>query len=78
MKDGDEKGATLDGSSGDDDYRRVKQKRQKLKEKKKRQKAKKAEAALGSAAWLEEDVLADIFNLPQHFGYSKYVEGMYG
>ena len=44
--DGDDKGPTPDGSSGDDDYRRVRSKRQKLKEKKKRQKAKKAEAAL--------------------------------
>jgi hypothetical protein len=44
--DGDEKGPTPDGSSGDDDYRRVRSKRQKLKEKKKRQKARKAEAAL--------------------------------
>lgn len=50
---GDEKGSgkgseaepAQDGSSGDDDYRQVKTKRQKLKEKKKRQKAKKAEAA---------------------------------
>ena len=41
----DEKGPTPDGSSGDDDYRQVKSKRQKLKEKKKRQKAKKKEAA---------------------------------
>jgi len=44
--DGDGKGPTPDGSSGDDDYRQVRSKRQKLKEKKKRQKAKKAEAAL--------------------------------
>ena len=44
-KETEEKGATPDGSSGEDDYRQVKSKRQKLKEKKKRQKAKKAEAA---------------------------------
>ena len=53
----DEKGLTQDGSSGDDDYRQVKSKRQKLKEKKKRQKAKKKEAApsrLGQAMFNEE------------------------
>ena len=43
--DEDEKGSIPDGSSGDDDYRQVRSKRQKLKEKKKRQKAKKKEDA---------------------------------
>jgi hypothetical protein len=51
-KDEDEKGPTPDGSSGDDDYRRVRSKRQKLKEKKKRQKAKKKEDALRPALLL--------------------------
>ena len=32
---------------------------------------------MGPAPWLEEDVLEDVFNLSQHFGYSKY-SGMYG
>jgi hypothetical protein len=50
--DEDEKGSIPDGSSGDDDYRQVRSKRQKLKEKKKRQKAKKAEAALRPALLL--------------------------
>jgi hypothetical protein len=53
--DGDEKGPTPDGSSGDDDYRRVRSKRQKLKEKKKRQKAKKAEAALRPSLLLPDE-----------------------
>jgi hypothetical protein len=51
-RDEDEKGPTPDGSSGDDDYRQVRSKRQKLKEKKKRQKAKKAEDALRSSPLL--------------------------
>ena len=52
----DEKGPTLDGGSGDDDYRQVKSKRQQLKEKKKRQKAKKKEVAprVGQALFNEE------------------------
>ena len=50
--DEDEKGPTPDGSSGDDDYRQVRSKRQKLKEKKKRQKAKKKEDALRPALLL--------------------------
>ena len=45
-----------DGSSGDDDYRRVRSKRQRLKEKKKRQKAKKAEAALRPSPLLAAEV----------------------
>jgi hypothetical protein len=53
--DEDEKGATPDGSSGDDDYRQVKSKRQKLKEKKKRQKAKKKEDALRPSPLLLTD-----------------------
>jgi len=54
-EDEDEKCTTPDGSSGDDDYRQVKSKRQKVKEKKKRQKAKKAEAALRPALLLPEE-----------------------
>jgi hypothetical protein len=59
----DEKGATPNGSSGDDDYRQVRSKRQKLKEKKKRQKAKKAEAALQPALLLPDETERDRLRL---------------
>jgi hypothetical protein len=49
---------------------------EKRREKRRKRKERKR-AGNGPAAWLEEDVFADVFNLSQQFGYSKY-SGMYG
>jgi hypothetical protein len=55
QEDGGKKACALDGSSGEDEYRQLRSKRQKLKEKKRRQKAKKAEAALRPSPLLLSD-----------------------
>jgi hypothetical protein len=51
-------------------------KEEKRREKRRKRKARKR-AEAGSATWLEDDVLDDVFNLSHGFGYSKY-SGMYG
>lgn len=62
-EEGEDKGCAPDGSSGDDEFRQVRSKRQKLKEKKRRQKEKKAEAAMQPVSLLPDDTERDRLRL---------------